>query len=474
MKRIYIVYLLLVLVASSCAQQGMKGVRGNRSVVLTAVATQQDSIASPYTIELVDTKVKYAPGLQSYGMAVQGQQWLLVGGRTNGFHGTADSSSAFPTRYSNKNMFVIDMAAQKTYQLAIPAAYKLQLQSTNMACIQDGDYLYCAGGYGSTCATDSPGCYQTFPNLTAINVPAAITAITSGDTAALANAITTITDEHMRVTGGALRKIGDWFYLVMGQNYNQQYKGAVTGIYTEQVRKFNITNTNGQLSISNYIAYDAPWDTIYKEQFHRRDLTVAQTIMDDGSAGISVYGGVFTVKGGSGYQNPVYISQDNEGNTAFALDMGFAQKLNLYECATVVMYDSTTQNLYTSLIGGITYYYYDKFGILQESNLLNFLPFSNNVTTIVRSGSASSRTSVEYPQQTPALPGYIGSDAEFIPAGNLPKYNHMEKVLDYAQLPAGKTLIGWMYGGILSTANQSNGFNPTYANNRIYEVYIVK
>ena len=333
--------------------------------------------------------------------------------------------------------------------------------------------MYCIGGYGSNCAADSPDCYQTFPMLTAINVPNAIAAITSGNAAGLQASISTITDERMRVTGGSLRKIGEWFYLVMGQNYNAMYKGAVTGIYTQQVRKFQIGNNNGQLSINNYTAYDVPWSTApMSEQFHRRDLTVAETVMDDGTPGITVYGGVFTPTGGTGFQNPVYIYQDGQGNTTFALDQGFEQKLNVYDCAYTTLYDPTAQNMYTTLLGGITYYYYDKDGNLVESNQMNFLPFSKNLTTVVR--NSSSKTSVEYPQQTPALPAFIGSDAEFIPSSQIAMYQGMDDVMDYSQLPTGKTLLGWMYGGILATAEQSSEFNPTFANNKIYEVWITK
>lgn len=484
MKKTTLLYLLPLLTLAACGGGGNKsGQNGSdttkkdsmntaaNATVLTAVG--QPAATAPYTIEVIDTKAAFAPTLQSFGFGQSGGQWLLVGGRTNGFHGTSDNESTFPTKFSNTNMFVVDPTSKKSWRLEIPAVFKLQLQSTNMNCYQDGDYLYCIGGYGSSCATDSPECYQTFPNLTAINVPNAIAAITSNNAQALEASITSITDERMRVTGGALRKIGGWFYLVMGQNYDKKYKGAVTGIYTQQVRKFQIGNTGGQLTINNYTAYDVPWSTPpLNDQFHRRDLTVSETIMDDGTHGITVYGGVFSTNGGNGFPNPIYISQDNTGNTAFAFDQGFAQKLNLYECANVTMYDPTAKNMYTSFLGGITDYYYDKAGVLTPGSIMNFLPFSKNATTVVRNGT--SKTSVEYPQQSPALPGYIGSDAEFIPNPALATYGGMDEMIDYSQVPTGRTLVGWMYGGILSTAEQSSEMNPTFANSKIYEVWITK
>jgi predicted small secreted protein len=481
MKKIYVIYLLLFVIGIGCKQnttatngtdsaKTAKEDTGFSSKIL--YDTAQPAAAAPFTIKLVEVNNVNTPALQSFVFGQANGLWLMTGGRTNGFHGTSDNESTFPTKYSNTNIFVYDPVANKQYKMAIPDANKLQLQSTNMNYYQDGDYLYCIGGYGSNCATDSPDCYQTFPNLTAINVPNAITAIKGNDAAALAAAINTIEDSRMQVTGGALRKIGDWFYLTVGQNYNTVYKGGVTGIYTDQIRKFQLTTTNGVPAISNYIAYDSPWPATDDEfsQFHRRDLTVAEAILVDGSVGINIFGGVFTKHGGA-FTYPISIAQ--RGNlSAFILNKGISQKFNLYECAYVPMFDPVNGVMYTVLLGGISDYYYDKKGNLMPGNPLNALPFSNHVTTIVRTAT---NAMVEYPQQTPALPGYIGSDAEFIVNPSLVTYRDNHEIIDFSKLTTtGDVLLGAMYGGITATAQQSSEFNPTFASNKIYQVYLTR
>lgn len=480
MKKIYLIALLLFVVGTGCKQPAQptggskdSAAQGNADSVAGII----DSIAgtpnatAPFTITLVEVKGTNTPALQSFVFGQANGLWLMTGGRTNGFHGTSDNESTFPTKYSNTNMFVYDPVNNKQYKMPIPATFALQLQSTNMNYYQDGDYLYCIGGYGSTCATDSPSCYQTFPNLTAINVPNAITAIQNNNAASLEAAISTIEDERMRVTGGALRKIGDWFYLTVGQNYNTMYKGGVTGIYTDQVRKFKITNTGGVPAITNYIAFDAPWPTAQDEfsQFHRRDLTVSEAVLTDGTQALTIFGGVFTKHGGA-FTNPITISQSSNNITFFTLNTGISQKFNLYECAHIPMYDATTQTMYTVLLGGISDYYYDKQGVLMPGNPLNALPFSNHVTTIVGNPTGAM---VEYPQQTPALPTYIGSDAEFVPDASLALYQNSEAIIDFSKLPAsGSVTLGLMYGGIVATAQQSSEFNPTFASNKIYRVVL--
>jgi hypothetical protein len=477
MKKIYLIALLLFVVGIGCKQptQPLGGNNDSAAVDSTGGAVGIiDSVAgtpnatAPFTITLVEVKSTNTPALQSFVFGQANGLWLMTGGRTNGFHGTSDNESTFPTKYSNTNMFVYDPVNNKQYKMAIPATFALQLQSTNMNYYQDGDYLYCIGGYGSTCATDTPSCYQTFPNLTAINVPNAITAIQNNNAAGLESAISTIEDERMRVTGGALRKLGDWFLLTVGQNYNTLYKGGVTGIYTDQVRRFKITNTNGVPAITDYMAIDCPFaiDESGDNQFHRRDLTVSEAVLSDGSLGLTIFGGVFTTHGGA-FLNPISIG--NNG-MQYILHDEFNQKFNLYECAHIPMYDATTQMMYTVLLGGISNYYYDKKGALMPGNPLNALPFSNHVTTIVSNNGGAM---VEYPQQTPALPTYIGSDAEFVVDASLALYKTSEGIIDFSKLPtSGDVTLGVMYGGIVATAQQSSEFNPTFASNKIYKVVL--
>ena len=426
-----------------------------------------------FTLQLEDSGNNIAPKLQSYCIASSGGKWLLFGGRINGFHGTSDMESTFPSQYSNRYFWVIDPVNQRSWKADLPAGFKYQLSSTNMEFYQDGDVLYCAGGYGSHCDQDSASCYQTFPNLTAVRVSGLINAIVSGQTSNLGQYISTLTDERMRVTGGSLKKLGDWFYLCFGHNYYTQYKGGVTGIYTDQIRKFKIQMGKSGLSIADYQVFTDPTNLQPEGEFHRRDLNVMETIMPDGSAGLTAYGGVFTQYGGAWF-HPISIAQSASGTTTTSVDVSFNQKFNLYDCANISMYDAGSKTMYSSLIGGITFYYYNKNGEMEPSNGLNFMPFSNNITTLARSSNGKT---VEYPQQSPALPGFIGSNAVFIPASTTALYTSggAHDIIDYQRIPSGSPiLIGYVYGGILATAEQSSEFNPTFASAKIYSVYLAK
>lgn len=417
--------------------------------------------AQPYTItltrSLMNTK---APALQSFCIGTSGNYWLLIGGRTNGFHGTGDSSSTFPTSFSNEKIYVVDPNTNNVWSAPIPSQFLYQLRSTNMPYYQDGATLYCIGGYGNGCSSDDPGCYQTFPNLTAINVPGLINAIRTGNTN-IAQYIKTITDNRMRVTGGSLMKINGYFYLAFGQNYNGKYKPGVDGKYTEQVARFQISLSNGVPAISNYTTVTSTWQYQGLPQFHRRDFNGVPYVSPQGSQGMAVLGGVFTSRGGP-FPNPVYISYMG----AVSIDTSFSQKFCLYDCASISLFNTRNQQSYVTMIGGITDYYFGANGDTIPSNAANFMPWFNHASTIVY----TQKGVTEYPQAKLKLPGYIGANAVFVPSPVTPLYLGINGVIDYAKLPNGSSMIGWMYGGIEATAPQSNGFNPTNSSNVIYTV----
>lgn len=438
--------------------------------LIAVLATGYADAQAPYVVTVKPWDSSFAIGVQSFAWAEYEGKLLIVGGRTNGFHRTSDKERTFPTQYDNQQFRVLDLQNKKRYSAAIPAAFLLPLRTTNMEYYQDGNTLYVAGGYGSTCDSDSAACYQTFPNLSALNVSGLVNAIVAGQTTNLDQYITMITDERMQVTGGSLEKIGDNFYLVFGQNYNSIYKGGVTGIYTEQIRQFKINNSGGQLSISDYSTITTPLKYQDMSQFHRRDLNIFPTILPDGTQGIGALGGVFTKQAGP-YPNPVSIAAAN-GPAVAAIDTGFQQRFCLYDCARMLVYDPRGKNMYTTLFGGITDYYYDEHGKIMPSNIDNFMPFFNHLSTV---GFSSAGTYTEYPQYQPALPGYIGSNASFIPLAGIGTYNSIPNIIDYSKLPAGQTVqVGWIYGGITATAPQSSEFNPTFSNKVIYAVYLTK
>jgi hypothetical protein len=437
---------------------------------MTAYGQQPAAPELPWKIAVVKAKDQPAPALQAFAFAEHQGKWLLVGGRTNGFHRTSDQESRFPSKYSNEHIYVVDPAHDASWMVGLPKPLRNQLRVTNMEFYQDGNVLYLVGGYGSTCDDDQPTCYQTYPQLTAIRVPEMIQAITAGQAGDLSRFIVSISDERMRVTGGGLAKLGDFFYLVFGQNYHSIYKGAVTGKYTDAVRRFKIKFDGHQLAIQDYQEIGDPQGADLESEFHRRDLNVLSAVRADGTPGITVYGGVFTKTGGP-WRHPIYIDSAGTGDPRITVEASLEQRMSLYECAHLLMFDPTAKTMYTTLFGGISFYYYNQQGQLEESNLDNWMPFISSITTLARQAGGAT---VEVPQApADSLPGLLGAEGVFVAAAALPRLPGSPEVLDYSRLPqGGKVLLGHLYGGILATAHQSGEFNPTYASSTIYEVYL--
>lgn len=442
------------------------------ALALAAGAPAAAAQSVPFTFSVREAAVQPgAPALQSFAIGRTGDLWLLVGGRRNGFHRTSDRESTFPSAWANDSLYVVDVAGGRTWRAPLPPQYRMLLRVNNMEHVQEGNFLYVVGGYGSNCDTDERTCYQTYPNLTAIDVPAVVRGVQAGDAGAIAAGIVTVQDERMRVTGGGLRRIGDTFYLVMGQNYDSIYKGGYTGKYTEQVRSFQIANLRGVVQIQNYRAYADPNGGGPASQWHRRDLNVVETVYPDGNPGITVYGGVFT-PGGGAWVNPMYVSQPPGGGEAtISLDTQFSQRMSAYECAQVLMYDPGSQTMYTTLLGGLSAWYYNAAGQLVQGSIDNWLPWTATITTLARARGA---TTTEFVQPaTLQMPQRMGGNGVFVPVESLATYGTTEDVLDYSRLPAGDSvMVGWMYGGIWATADQASEFNPTFANAKVYEVWM--
>ena len=239
----------------------------------------------PFKISVSEAKAQPAPPLHSFAFAVHDGKWLLVGGRTNGFHRTSTLESTFPSQFANEYLYVVDTQGDACWKVALPVKYRNQLRVTNAEFYQDGLILYVIGGYGTKSDSDGDADYQTFPNLTAIRVPDVIMAITSGQFDQIESSIGTFTDDRLRVTGGGLQKLEDTFYLVFGQNYDRKYKGAVTGKYTEEIRRFKIRLTATIPEIFDYEAIRDPCANCSQSEYHRRDLNVVSAVRPDGAQG---------------------------------------------------------------------------------------------------------------------------------------------------------------------------------------------
>lgn len=343
-----------------------------------------------FIVSVREVRYQPAPALHSFAVAVHDGKWLLICGRTNGVHRARNPASTFPSKFANEYIHVLDPACNATWKVGLPEKHQIRFRATNAEFYQDGDALYVVGGYRPKTDADAVGGDHTFPTLTAVRVPEIMAAITAGRHD---QAEASVTDERMRVTGWGLQKIGDTFYLVFGQNYDRRYTGAVTGKYTCEVRRFKVKLGAGALAITDCEAIADPVGPGPESQY-RRDLNVAPAVRADSRLGVTVYGGVFTQTGGA-WQIPVSIDQDAAGKATVTVDATFAQKMCQYDTARVLMFDPGMNTMYTSLLGGITLFYYNHDGKLDESNLNNVMPFTRANTTLARGANG---TTVEVPQ----------------------------------------------------------------------------
>ena len=131
------------------------------------------------------------------------------------------------------------------------------------------------------------------------------------------------------------------------------------------------------------------------------------------------------------------------------------------------MYSAANNEMHTVFFGGIAQYY-DSLGILVQDNNVPF------VKTIARVTRVANGTMAEYklPVEMPAL---LGAGSEFIPVENLPHYNN--EVLKLDNFNADTTLVGYIFGGISSSANNVFFINTgieSIASSQIFKVFVIK
>jgi hypothetical protein len=356
---------------------------------------------------------------------------------------------------------VIDPVARQKWSAplsSLPVGMQEQLSSTNMEFLQEGDFLYLVGGYGYS---NSAGDHITYKKLTAVEVPAVIAAIVQGTP--FASYFRQITDAPFEVTGGHLSKINDTYYLVGGQKFEGRYNpmGPTHGPgfvqeYTDQIRRFKINDNGTTLTVTHLPAYT---DT---EQLHRRDYNVAPQIMPDGQAGITAFSGVFQKTVDLPYLNCVNITSEG-----YAVNNAFSQYYNHYHCAFLPLYAAAANEMHTVFFGGIAQFY-DSLGVLVQDNNV---PFVRTIARVTRN-SAGVMAEYKLPVEMPAL---LGASSEFIPLETLPSYSNGVIKLD--ELGSDTTLVGYIYGGIASSARNVFWINTgteSNASNQIFKVFVVK
>ncbi|MCB0628146.1 MAG: T9SS type A sorting domain-containing protein [Saprospiraceae bacterium] len=418
------------------------------------------SQTAPFSISIEPMNIDDLGGIQSFAFGQDNGKWLIVGGRLDGLHRRQPWAS-FDLAGHNNQLIVIDpLAGQKwTATLtSLPTSIQEQLSATDMEFYQEGDYLYCFGGYGYSA---TQGDHTTFGQLTAIKVPEVIDAVMNGtDFTAY---FRQITDPKFQVTGGRVNKINDHYYLLGGQKFIGRYNpmGPDHGPgfiqeYTNSISIFSLTDDGSTITIDHLTSYTD------NENLHRRDFNAVAQIMPNGEEGITMFSGVFQPTVDLPFLNCVNVDADG-----YAVNDSFQQYYNHYHCAVLPLYDAVDNQMHTVFFGGIAQYYDDSGSLVRDDDV----PFIKTIAQVTRAADGT-MTEYKLPVEMPAL---LGAGAEFIPNEELPKYNN--QVVKLGELPGDKTLMGYIYGGISSSAPNIffiNDGTQSSASSQIFKVYLTR
>jgi hypothetical protein len=446
--------------------------------------------ALPFRLAITQTPFSLPAGLQAYVAGSYKNEWILLAGRTYGLHGF--SGDTFPTSAQNTQVYVINLSTGSiiSRSLTDPAS-KLsqeqidQLSVTNALFFQgDGSStLYMVGGYGINTAT---GQYETKTTLTAIDIPNLIKWVKQKPKCkSLARCLRQVSNPLLQVTGGLLYQSNSHqpYLLGLGQNFIGSYIDTTSnGIYTHQIRPFQIIDTGKKLLVQPY-SQPTP-----SPAYRRRDLNIVPVIKKEGPSlqeGYVALGGVFTPGDNFGaWTIPIEIAPD--GSSSMLSSKPFAQGMNNYQCPNIGLYSNKTHDMYTILFGGISFLYSQGGGFYVPGGSFiedSELGFTNDVTTIRIDSSGHYEQyfmSATFPTITPTFgtaPGpalLFGAGALFFPADNLPHYPNGVIALD--KVGSSPRILGYIIGGIQSSMAETDsetGNVDTHASNYIFTVTLI-
>lgn len=201
-----------------------------------------------------------------------------------------------------------------------------------------------------------------------------------------------------------------------------------------------------------------------EQNLHRRDYNMVPQIFPDDTKGFTMFSGVFQYDANIPWLNTVDVKE-----SGYQVNNDFNQLLSQYHSAKVPVYNSETKEMNTVFFGGLSQYQYDENGKLVKDDEV---PFVKTISMVVRNPDGSM---IEKDLGI-KMPAFLGSGAEFITASNDTIYLENE-IVDLNALTKGKTLIGYIYGGIESSSENiffRNNGTQSIASNQIFKVYLTK
>lgn len=451
-------------------------ITGNQTDLLSPIHSA-DSI--PFSLLIEEASFSLPRGLQTYVHGIYDGKGVCISGRISGLHGFELGDHNFPPLLQNTYVFVIDFAKEKVYTRSLQdkdsglSQEEIDYLSTTAAqCTQVGKTLYMVGGYGVDTKT---GQFSTKPILSAIDLAGLIHWVKRPSNREKAKEhIRFLSNPIFAVTGGDLYQITphDPFLLIFGQNFKGFYTESSNGIYTHQIRSFQLLDDGNTLEV---VA-----EEYHKEHpaYRRRDMNIVPIIKLDGknwTNSLMALSGVFTKQSGI-WTVPVFI--DSIGHSYMpdpSKNSTFKQGMNVYNSAHIGLFSFKSNAMHTILLGGLSYEVY-KDG---EFSTDDEIPFNNNVTDIVidKNGRITQHLmEATYPEilatfANPGNPLLFGAGARFFPISSLPSLGNSEVFsLDHLKK---KTLLGYIVGGIMSTLPNTETVNDSAASPYIFKVFAI-
>ncbi len=384
--------------------------------------------------------------------------------------------NAFDPAYENREVWVIDPVGKLSWHKSLEGSSASglsqdvvdSLSAVNTQFYLDESRWLIVGGYGYK---RSVADHVTYNSLTVIDLPGLVGWVKEDagfESSLAADHIEKIRDNYFQVTGGGLERIGDEYQLIFGQNYSGRYRPFLDGIYTKQVRRFLVDDSE-TLAVPS----GSKISTAQNDAFRRRDLNVV-TILERINPNVFeeralVLSGVFTPETGV-WTAPVLISPNGSVVMEDPLaDSTLKQAFQVYHCSKVSLYNRVTSEAHVLLFGGLSVLERD----LQTDEFIrdDQVPFTNQCSLVVRGANGQVR---QYwlPTRFPdiRLGGKelrFGTNAEFFFSKHVARLH--PKVIDLASIES-PTVIGHILGGIFSDAGNNGN---TGASGRIFEVTLV-
>lgn len=473
-----------------------------------------DPKALPFRYEVKE--IKSPPGnppqLHSFVYAtVPDGHWLMMGGRgrptppkpnadvKTGLHGFTPSSAPpearenFPSNSFNKHIWVYhpvtgEKAKFDTTELDnVDRKLAAALRTTSQQFWYDRktDMLWIVGGYGWKEDHSDMVTFKTMLRVSASKLASAVLAKASAEN--VATLFERLEHKDLAVTGGEMVMVDNVLYLVFGQQFDGQYFAfggddpePFTQIYTEKIFAISMNPNKFEILDVSSVGNGDP------DECHRRDLNVRMTKdATTGKSKIGVYGGVFTRGTSLGFKHP--ITYDTKTRKIEVHEDG-VQLFNAYATAATTVWAEKDKVMSQIFFGGIGIGVYHTHA--QTPGLDNdHMPFGSDISVMTQEGDGSWQEYV-LPDPVPdntllAANGHFFVNPKLHEGGE--KISDSEIIL-LDKLPEGqKTVVGWVYGGILADLPQPPKGPPkkdkdphkavevpSQASNKIFEISLTR